>query len=310
MTSPHSDTSPFSLWAILRYKQEGETRTKTWEVTGRPPSHGQVQVPCPQQYRGWTHSLVHARVCVCACTTKRCWPEGHLQGGCPEATSATHSSPRGRTPIEIHTCSASPCGPWPPASGEATWPSVSTRLLTPGFSATCALGQGQLPPASIPQCSRGWSRATSRGHSAPTRATQRRGPEHSKDASLSPPSSCLVQTWATTTFRPSVASSQRWPEGWRAPGGRRGNPEGEVGCCPRGWGGGGLEGWNAGPVPRVPKCQGCSLAPSQLQGLPRASATQASCTKSAICREKAAVQGLSTRKAPRRVRVAKRARTL
>ena len=100
MTSPHSDTSPFSLWAILPYKQEGERRTKTWEVTGRPPSHGQVQVPRPQQCRGWTHNLVHARVCVCvcvyACTTKRCWPEGHLQWGCPEATSATHSSPRER----------------------------------------------------------------------------------------------------------------------------------------------------------------------------------------------------------------------
>ena len=188
---------------------------------------------------------------------------------------------------------------------------MSTQLLTPGFSATCALGQGQPPPASIPQCGQGWSRATSRGHSAPTRATQRRGPAHSKDASLSPPSSCLVQTWATMTFRPSVASSQRWPEGWRAPGGRRGNPEGEVGCCPRGWGGG-LEGWNAGPVPRVPKCQGCSLAPSQPTG-PAASKCHAG-----LVHQECHLQGeggragapLSTRKAPGWVRVAKRARTL
>ena len=80
---------------------------------------------------------------------------------------------------------------------------------------------------------------------------------------MSPSSSCLVQTWATMTFRPSVAGSQRWPEGWRAPGGRRVTLEREVGCFPRG-----LEGWNAGLVPRVPKCRGCSLAPSQLQGLP------------------------------------------
>lgn len=108
------------------------------------------------------------------------------------------------------------------------------------------------PPRS--PCGQGWSRATSRGHSAPTRATQRRRPAHSKDASLSPPSSCLVQTWATMTFRPSVASSQRWPEGWRAPGGRRGNPEGEVGCCPRGWGGvGGLERWPSPQGAKVPR---------------------------------------------------------
>ena len=247
---------------------------------------------------GPTTSYMH--VCVCVCVCMRAQPkDAGLRGTCSGAVQRPPAPPtpvpeRGRTPIEIHTCSASPCGPRPPASGEATWPGVSTQLLTPGFSATCALGQGQPPPASIPQCGQGWSRATSRGHSAPTRATQRRGPAHSKDASLSPPSSCLVQTWATMTFRPSVASSQRWPEGWRAPGGRRGNPEGEVGCCPRGWGGGGVGGWRVGMLAQSPGCQsakGAHWPQASLQGLPRASATRASCTKSAICREKAAVQG-------------------
>ena len=42
---------------------------------------------------GPTTSYMH--VCVSACTRRR-WPEGHLQWGCPEATSATHSSPRER----------------------------------------------------------------------------------------------------------------------------------------------------------------------------------------------------------------------
>lgn len=292
MTSPHSDTSPFSLWAILRYKQEGERRTKTRKVTGRPPSRGQVQVPRPQQCRGRTHNLVHARVCASACIARRRWPEGHLQWGCPEATSATHSSPRERPDPhrDAHLFSL-PMRPRPPASGEATWPSVSTRLLTAGLSATCALGQGHAPPASIPQCSQGWARATSRGHSAPTRATQRRGPAHSKDTSLSPPSSCLVQTWATTTFRPSVAGSQRWPEGWRAPGGRQGHPRGGSWVLPQGVGG-----WRVGMLAQSPGYQSAKAAhwPQASYRACRelqASATQASCTKSAICREKAAVQG-------------------
>jgi len=237
-----------------------------------------------------TTSYTH--VCVSVCTARRRWPEGHLQWGCPEATSATHSSSRERPdPHQDSHLFSLPMRPRPPASGEATWPSVSTRLLTAGLSATCALGQGHAPPASIPQCSQGWARATSRGHSAPTRATQRRGPAHSKDTSLSPPSSCLVQTWATTTFRPSVAGSQRWPEGWRAPGGRQGHPRGGSWVLPQGVGG-----WTVGMLAQSPGYQSAKAAhwPQASYRACRelqASATQASCTKSAICREKAAVQG-------------------
>ena len=95
----------------------------------------------------------------------------------------------------------------------------------------------------------GHQQGTQRTHSGHSR----RGPAHSKDTSLSPPSSCLVQTWATTTFRPSVAGSQRWPEGWRAPGAGRATLEGEVGCCPRGWGVGRLECWPSLQGTKVPR---------------------------------------------------------
>lgn len=82
LTSPHSETSFFSLWAILRYKQEGERRMKTWKVTGRPLSHGQVQIPRPQQCGGRTHNLVRARVCACV----RAQPEDTgLSGTCSGA---------------------------------------------------------------------------------------------------------------------------------------------------------------------------------------------------------------------------------
>lgn len=64
-TSPHSETSVFSLWAILQHKQKRERRMKTQKVTGRPLSNRQVQIPRPQQCRGRTHNLVRARVCAC-----------------------------------------------------------------------------------------------------------------------------------------------------------------------------------------------------------------------------------------------------
>lgn len=96
-TSPHSETSLFSVWAILQYKQKGERRMKTQKVTGRPLSHGQVQIPRPQQCRGRTHNLVHAHVCACV----RAQPEdAGLSATCSGAVQRPpvppHSSPRER----------------------------------------------------------------------------------------------------------------------------------------------------------------------------------------------------------------------
>lgn len=167
---------------------------------------------------------VHVCVCVCACPPRRRWSEGascsRAPGG-PVAPQASLPFREWQGPVHTGTqLGPHPC-PWPPASGEAPRPGVSTGLPPAWLPATWACDKAT-PLAWLPQVSQGPTKATNRGQgprgpptpadhpgaSAPDHPGATQGGSDGRPWPL--PCSHLALTWDTLTIKPLASHSHRW----------------------------------------------------------------------------------------------------